>query len=344
MPTFWNHGDLRCRSAPTASAAPATSSAAACRSRQDNSIGYFLPSNIGGFYGQAHGRCGRERHERRHGNGRYVGGQFGFRAGPFDVAVAYVGSSPCIVASTASNADWRQRDPVGEKDKTCERRRLVGLRLPEADGLLRRGQDSQRAREGRLDQRHHPVRPVGSARRLRHAARWTRTRLGLRDSDLDNIKATYQYNLSKRTAMYGTVASLSNKDNTIVSPARYGLRRCGCRPRAARRRASSSAFVTSSDPALAPASSSIRSKAAFGRPFSWPLARSHRGQSLLTLGARFALIARRDDGAADSFRVRRSAAAAGHRTRRVAARFIRCSPGPCSPSSFADSSRPSSSC
>jgi predicted porin len=40
---------------------------------------------------------------------------------------------------------------------------------------------------------------------------------GFADSDLDNIKATYQYNLSKRTAMYGTVSVLRNKDATTVS-------------------------------------------------------------------------------------------------------------------------------
>jgi len=40
---------------------------------------------------------------------------------------------------------------------------------------------------------------------------------GFADSDIENIKATYQYNLSKRTALYGTVALLKNKDNTIVS-------------------------------------------------------------------------------------------------------------------------------
>ena len=40
---------------------------------------------------------------------------------------------------------------------------------------------------------------------------------GFADSNLDNIKATYQYNLSKRTAVYGTVAFLKNKDSTIVS-------------------------------------------------------------------------------------------------------------------------------
>ena len=39
----------------------------------------------------------------------------------------------------------------------------------------------------------------------------------LADSKVENIKATYQYNLSKRTAMYGTVALLRNKDATSVS-------------------------------------------------------------------------------------------------------------------------------
>ena len=32
------------------------------------------------------------------------------------------------------------------------------------------------------------------------------------DSTVDQIKATYLYNLSKRTAMYGTVSRLANKD------------------------------------------------------------------------------------------------------------------------------------
>ena len=45
--------------------------------RQDNSIGYFLPSNLGGFYGQVMVAAGEngtsgDRH------GRYIGGQFGF--------------------------------------------------------------------------------------------------------------------------------------------------------------------------------------------------------------------------------------------------------------------------
>src|SRR5215203_1890384 len=56
--------------------------------RSDNSIGYFLPANLGGFYGQfmaaaAEGGTTLER------PARYLGGRLGFAAGPFDVAGAY---------------------------------------------------------------------------------------------------------------------------------------------------------------------------------------------------------------------------------------------------------------
>jgi predicted porin len=41
--------------------------------------------------------------------------------------------------------------------------------------------------------------------------------LGATDATVDQIAATYQYNLSKRTAMYGTVSRLNNKDNTSLA-------------------------------------------------------------------------------------------------------------------------------
>ncbi|MBV9890577.1 MAG: porin, partial [Rhizobacter sp.] len=58
--------------------------------RADNAVQYFLPSNIGGFYGQfmaaaaEPGQAGQTSN-----NGRYLGGRVGFAAGPFDVAFAY---------------------------------------------------------------------------------------------------------------------------------------------------------------------------------------------------------------------------------------------------------------
>ena len=68
--------------------------------RADNSIGYFLPANIGGFYGQAMvaaaepGQAGQASN-----GGRYVGGRVGFAAGPFDVAFAAAEQRNAPVAS-----------------------------------------------------------------------------------------------------------------------------------------------------------------------------------------------------------------------------------------------------
>ena len=56
--------------------------------RQDNSIGYFLPSNIGGFYGQVMAAAS-EGGTSLDLPGRHISGRVGFAAGPFDVAAAF---------------------------------------------------------------------------------------------------------------------------------------------------------------------------------------------------------------------------------------------------------------
>mgnify|MGYP001952330499 FL=1 len=62
--------------------------------RASNSIGYFLPPNLGGFYGQIQYAL----HENTKSSGlpespstkgRYIGGRFGYANGPIDVAAAY---------------------------------------------------------------------------------------------------------------------------------------------------------------------------------------------------------------------------------------------------------------
>ena len=65
--------------------------------RNDNSIGYFLPSNMGGIYGSAMVAAG----EGVPGN-RYTGARVGYAAGPIDVAVGYGRTS------TASGTDYNQ--------------------------------------------------------------------------------------------------------------------------------------------------------------------------------------------------------------------------------------------
>ena len=67
--------------------------------RKANSVGYFLPSGLGGFYGQAMYGFGENvdssallDNPATANNariGRYAGGRFGYANGPIDVAVAY---------------------------------------------------------------------------------------------------------------------------------------------------------------------------------------------------------------------------------------------------------------
>ena len=70
--------------------------------RTSNSIGYFLPPNLGGFYGQlqyalhenvknssGYVAANTQQYTSPSTKGRYVGGRFGYANGPLDVAVSY---------------------------------------------------------------------------------------------------------------------------------------------------------------------------------------------------------------------------------------------------------------
>jgi len=181
--------------------------------RQDNSIGYFLPSNLGGFYGQLMMAAG-ENGTSGDRFGRYLGGQFGFRAGPFDIAAAYsenrLGaiSIPAVAAFGAPAVAAFQTEKKGNIGGSFDFgfMKIMGYyhenkspnakeKVASVSGIFPFGQSEVRVGydQSKVDQS-----------------------VGL-DSKLDNMKATYQYNLSKRTAMYGTVAVLRNKDATSVS-------------------------------------------------------------------------------------------------------------------------------
>ena len=184
--------------------------------RADNSIGYFLPSNLGGFYGQfmvaaAEGGTELDR------PARYVGGRVGFAAGPFDVSGAYGTQrfgAPFTISSTAVRAtalaiaqgDSQKTWNVGGSydfgfgkvlayydhesvPNASEKTFSVSANFPFGQSEVRVGYD-----RSKLDRSGVPI-----------------------DSTVDQFKATYQYNLSKRTAMYGTISRLDNKDATRYS-------------------------------------------------------------------------------------------------------------------------------
>ncbi len=77
--------------------------------RTNNAISYFLPSNLGGFYGQiqyAFAEVAKVDGFQRNNSGRNVSGRFGYANGPLDVAVAYgqtdLGSTAVTALDTTS--------------------------------------------------------------------------------------------------------------------------------------------------------------------------------------------------------------------------------------------------
>ena len=170
--------------------------------RQDNSIGYFLPSNLGGFYGQAMVGAG-EGGTTRDVPARYLGGRIGFAAGPFDVSGAYAterfaapfaGIVPGNTQKTynvAGSYDFGFAKLLAyydheSKPGASEKMGSISTVIPFGQSEVHLGYD-----------------------RSKYNTNVSTT--------VDQFKATYQYNLSKRTAMYATVSRLSNKDATQLS-------------------------------------------------------------------------------------------------------------------------------
>jgi predicted porin len=160
--------------------------------RADNSIGYFLPSNIGGLYGQfmvaaAEGVV----------PGKYIGGRIGFAAGPFDIAAAYAQSGITGSTEKAKDANIGASYDLGvvklmgyydqTKQLTAKLSRISGsVVVPLGQGEIHASYS-----QGKLNNT-----PASKAQQLA---------LG------------YVYNVSKRTAMYGTVAQISNKNGATQS-------------------------------------------------------------------------------------------------------------------------------
>jgi predicted porin len=181
--------------------------------RQDNSIGYFLPSNIGGFYGQimtAAGEGGTSGDR----PGTYVGGRLGFAAGPFDIAGAYseekfragqsigaAGGIPVVALAGDKQKSW---NIGGSWDFGFAK--LMGYYVNEKLPDVKEDMYSVSG-----------VMPFGQAE-LHLGYDRSKVKVdGFGSQSVDQIKATLQYNVSKRTALYTTISQLSNKDDTRLS-------------------------------------------------------------------------------------------------------------------------------
>ncbi len=164
--------------------------------RADNSIGYFLPSGIGGIYGQAMVAAS----EGASGNpGRYIGGRIGFAAGPFDIAGAYAQQR---VDAAPGAPNQKTYNIGGSYDLGVVK--LMGYY--DRDTLSFTGFNQKEDRYS-----FSGVVPLGQGEI--HAG-YDRSKL--KDSIANNsntvsqFKIGYVYNLSKRTAVYTNYSRLSN--------------------------------------------------------------------------------------------------------------------------------------
>jgi len=160
--------------------------------RANNTIGYFLPSNLGGLYGQA--QVSAQEGPTINGN-KQQSARIGYAAGPFNIAGSYQKTEAGVDDWKHFNlagswnfgfmnlmAQWDKQDAGAREQKTY----LIGTVVP-------LGQGEFKFAYSKADQ-------SGSG-----------ASSGFNDDDADQIAVGYVYNLSKRTAMYGHYSRIKNK-------------------------------------------------------------------------------------------------------------------------------------
>ena len=202
--------------------------------RASNSVGYFLPRNLGGFYGQVmyalpenvkHSYLPDTPSQR----GRYYGGRFGYANGPLDVAVAYG-------QSTAADTLVISETGVVAGTRLSEKLRTINLGASYDFGVLKLMGELSQVK----DRAETTTSPLGAGRRTsRDNDEYNGAMIGMavpvgvglfkasyarvkfnndlgaaaptllapdRDASVNKLALGYVHNLSKRTALYATVA------------------------------------------------------------------------------------------------------------------------------------------
>lgn len=188
--------------------------------RASNMVQYFLPSNLGGFYGNVayafheNARVSPDFGAANTSTGRYVGARFGYKSGPLDVALGY-GQADTAYAdldgkiktfNLGATYDFGVAKLFGEYSRSKDQRDaldiftpvpdvdlngyLVGVTVPVGAGLIRASY-AQVKYDYNL-----PAVPF----------------FNQGDPKANKLALGYVHNLSKRTALYGTVARVSNKN------------------------------------------------------------------------------------------------------------------------------------
>ena len=177
--------------------------------RADNAVGYFLPSNIGGVYGQLMAAAAEATPA-----GRYIGGRVGFAAGPFDIAASYAqervstGGFAVLGAATVPAA--------AESYKTANIGGSYDFGVVKLMGYFNQ--------EKVLDFKDNifslsVVVPLGQGE-IHVGGEQSKLNSPIAAQDGNKVKKFalgYVYNLSKRTALYATGAVVDNDSASAIS-------------------------------------------------------------------------------------------------------------------------------
>jgi predicted porin len=165
--------------------------------RADNLVSYFLPSNIGGAYGQVSVAPGEGT-----GGRKYYGGRIGYAAGPLDVSASYgqttvtplVGSDDKYkIGSVGAAYDFKVVKLTGyvSQVKYTDQKVTIaniGAQVPVGPGAIRANYVNA------------------------NASGHTGTGASIEDNDASQFAIGYLYDFSKRTTVYTTVARINNKN------------------------------------------------------------------------------------------------------------------------------------
>jgi len=181
--------------------------------RADNSIGYFLPT-MGGLYGQVMIAAGEG-----FTGAKYVGGRFGYSAGPINVAVA-VGRTEVTSSADLSAVNFGGSWNLGFATLMAQ------YHSYEADRTGAAGFTLDRSLKNWLV---GAVMPMGaSSFKFSYAKSSGEFSDTVRDGDATQLGLGYQYDLSKRTALYANYSRVKNNKGARFYASGSGVKKLEC--------------------------------------------------------------------------------------------------------------------
>jgi predicted porin len=184
--------------------------------RASNSVGYFLPSNLGGVYGQVQYAFGENNSNAANDkDGTYTGFRVGYRGGPVNAAFGYGQTKYDPTATTTGDVT---RYNAGAE-------LTFGMFAPtflynhvEADSVVGGTTDPER------DDIELGLKVTVGAGLIRAAvSRYDAKNSANASSEGKHYAVGYVHNLSKRTALYGTVARADNSGSATAFAIGTGL-------------------------------------------------------------------------------------------------------------------------